>query len=568
MSNHEIAQALRTIADYLDMDPTANPFRVRAFRKAALIVDNYPASIGELNLAELKALPGIGETIATNILEYSKTGQMSDLEKLKRKIPVDLESLTKISGIGPRIVKRLYLELGVKNVNGLKKVAEAGKIAKLVGFGTKSQQKILDSLRFAMTDENQRFRLDEALLIAQEYLDYLKKHDISLVKIVIAGSVRRRAETIGDIDLLAVSAQALRTIETFVSYPQVDKILNQGETKASVWLKNKIQVDLRVVQLNSFGSALQYFTGSKNHGIHLRKIALKKGYKLNEYGLFLKSTTKKVAGKSEKEIYQILISHYIEPEMREDEGEIELALKNQLPKLVKLNDIEGDWHTHTTFSDGLLTIDQLVAAAIKKGYRYIGISDHLNSPKIAHPVTPSRFQLYLDEGRKAKKEYQQQITVFIGGEVSIRPNGTLDFPEKLLKKLDYVIASPHSSFNQTEKEATARMLAAVKNPLVKIIGHPTGRLLGERKGLKFNTKKVFAACAEAKVALEINAHPTRLDLSYSLVKLAKTHGVKFVINTDAHSEKDLDLMPYGVWVARKAGLEAKDLTNVNDILKR
>ncbi len=566
MLNHQVAQKLKTIADYLEMDASANPFRIRAFRKAALIIDNYPEDLSRLNYEQLKALPGIGEAIANDILEYFKTGQMTDLKKLKEKIPVELESLTNISGIGPKIVKRLYFKLGVKNVADLKRAAEDNKIAQLVGFGPKSQQKILDSIRYTMTHSGHRFRLDEALSLATAYVSYLKKDDSSLVKIIIAGSIRRRLETIGDIDLLAVSAQPVKTIKTFVQYEQVGKILNQGETKASVWLKDKIQIDLRMVSAQSFGAALQYFTGSKNHGIHLRKIAVKKGYKLNEYGLFLKKTAKKIAGKDEGEIYTILVNHYIPPELREDEGEIDLALAGKLPALVTLKEIKGDYHTHTTFSDGLLSVDQLIEAAIAKGYQFIGISDHLNSPTIAHPVTPDRFPSYLEQLRLAQRHYQQ-IKVLVGGEVSIKPDGELDFPERLLKKLDYVIASPHSSLQQDEITATRRMLTAINNPLTTIIGHPTGRLINRRPGLSFNWEKVFTAAAKRQVVFEINAHPARLDLAYSLVKLACSYGLKFAIDSDAHSKEDLDLIKYGVWVARKAGLTVGDLASIEALSK-
>ena len=559
MLNHEVATALKTIADYLEMDPTASPFRIRAYRKAALVIDNYPQDISKLNLEELKALPGVGESIAEKIHEYVTTGKIKFLERLKKEIPVDIEELTKISGIGPKTVKRLYFELGIKNVKDLEKAAKANKIAALPGFGKRSQERILESIRFMILDENKRVRLDQALMVAEAAIGYLKENDPSIVKLTYAGSLRRRCETIGDVDLLAVSALPKRTIDVFTHYPQVAKVLGQGETKASVWLKDKIQVDLRVVKSGSYGSALQYFTGSKNHGVHLRKIAVAKGYKLNEYGLYLKSTGKKVAGKDEAEIYKLLVGSYIEPELREDEGEIELALEDKLPQLIDVSDIKGDLHTHTTFSDGTNSINEMIKAAIVRGYSYIGISDHLGHLAVANSVTKDEFANYLNAVSEAKEKYKDQIKVYAGGEVNIKPSGKLDFPKHLLKKLDYVIASVHSSFYQDEKTATERMIKAIENPLTTIIGHPTGRLLGEREGVKFNPDKVFQAAAEHGVVMEINSHPARLDLSYSLAKLAKSYGVKLVINTDAHSVDDLDLIKYGVWVGRKAGLEAGDL---------
>ena len=561
MINQQVAQALSTIADYLEMDPETNPFRIRAYRKAGLVIGNYPTPVDKLNLAELKALPGVGEAIAEKIHEYVTTGKIKYLEDLKKQIPVDIEGLTKISGIGPKTVKRLYFELGVKNVKDLERVAKAGKLAKLPGFGQRSQERILESLRFVILDENKRVRLDQALAVADEYLAYLKKEDPSIAKLTYAGSLRRRLETIGDIDLLVVSALPKRTIKVFVSYPQVVKVLGQGETKASVWLKDKIQVDLRVVKNSSFGSALQYFTGSKNHGIHLRKIAVSKGFKLNEYGLFLKAGLryKKVAGQDEKEIYRLLVGRYIEPELREDVGEIELALSDKLPQLVELADIKGDLHTHTHFSDGVLAPEELIKAALARGYKYLGISDHLGHLAVAKAIEVNEFGQYLKTLKHLQTKYQGQIKILIGGEVNIKPSGKLDFPQRLLKKLDYVIASVHSSFYQDEKTATERMIYAINHPLVTIIGHPTGRLLGEREGLKFNAKKVFLAASDAQVAFEINAHPARLDLSWQLARLAKSYGVKFSINTDAHSAEDLDLIKYGVWQARKAGLEKEDL---------
>ncbi len=557
MVNQEIAEIFENIANYLEMQDSPNPFRIRAFKKAAEILNNYPQDISKYNIEQLKALPGIGESLAQDILEYIKTGKMSYYEELKKNSPVKLEELIKIQGIGPKTVKKLYYELGVKTVEDLKKVAEEGKIAKLEGFGPRSEQKILESLNFAILNK-QRTRLDIALFTAEAYLKYLKDN-LDFSHLEYAGSLRRKNETVGDIDILGCYKDAVKAIEVFCSYPKVEKILGQGDTKASVWLKEKIQVDFRVVPAESFGSALQYFTGSKDHNVHLRKIAVKKGLKLSEYGLFDKKTNKKIVGEKEKDIYVKLVNNYIEPELREDEGEIELALQNKLPKLITLEDIKGDLQMHTTFSDGANTIDEMVQACIKKGYKFMGITDHLGKLAVANAVEEREFSEYLDALNEAKEKYRDKITLFASGEVNIKPDGSLDFKESLLEKLDYVLASVHSSFQMDRETATKRFLTAVENPLVDIIGHPTARLIGKRKGLEFDAEKVFLSAVENNVAFEINAHPIRLDLPYNLARLAKDIGVKLSINTDAHSILDLDLMRFGVYTARKAGVEKENL---------
>ncbi|PIR43073.1 hypothetical protein COV24_04555 [candidate division WWE3 bacterium CG10_big_fil_rev_8_21_14_0_10_32_10] len=558
MINQEVSQIFNNIADYLEMQDSPNFFRIRAFKKAAESVDSYPEDVANLNIYELKKIPGIGDSTAKDILEYAKAGKIAYYEELKKASPVKLEELVRIQGVGPKTVKKLYYKLGVKNIDDLKKAAESGKIATLEGFGEKSQVSILENIKFAIVNK-ERTRIDIALEIAEKYIEYLKKNDAHIIKINYGGSLRRKNETIGDIDLLVSSKNPKKTSENFVNYPEIEKVLGAGDTKSSVWLKQKIQVDLRVIPVESFGSALQYFTGNKDHNVLLRKIAIKKGYKLSEYGIFKKLTNKKIAGKSEKRLYEKLVNHYIEPELREDEGELDLAINNKLPKLITLENIKGDLQMHTTHSDGTNTMLEMAQKCVDLGYKYMGFTDHFGNLQVANAIQPGEFNKYIDEIEEVRNKFKDKIKILAGGEINIKAGGELDFKQNLLEKLDFVVASIHSGFKMNVEQATNRYLSAFENPVITIIGHPTGRLLTKRPPFEFDYEKVFQEASKNNIVMEINAHPMRLDLSYQLVKIAKKCGCKIQISTDAHSVEELNLMKYGVFVARKAGLEKDDL---------
>jgi len=560
MVNQEISKIFSNIADYLEMSEESNVFRIIAFRKASETILKYPTDVSKLNRYDLEKISGIGKSTASDILEYAKTGKIEYYEQLKKDSPVNLEELTKIQGMGPKRIKKLYYELGVKNIDDLKKAAETGKIEMLEGFGKKSQDSILQNIQFAIVNKD-RNRIDIALKIASDYITYLKENDKSIIQIKYAGSLRRREETVGDVDLLVLSKNPANTHKVFTNYNQVDKVLAFGDTKSSVWLKQKIQIDLRVVDNDSFGTALQYFTGNVDHNVMLRKVAIKKGYKLSEYGVFDKSKKNLTGGKSEKDVYRLLVNNYIIPEMRNNNGEIGLALAGKLPTPITIDSIYGDLQMHTTNSDGKHTVNEMVQKCIDLGYKFMGITDHFGNLGVANAVKEDEFNEYYDNILQAKERYKDKIKVYIGGEINIKSNGDLDFTQDKLEKLDYVLASVHSGLKRDPKEQTQRYLNALQNPVIKIIGHPTGRLIGERPGFEFDYDRVFSECAKKHVAVEINSHPMRLDLPYQLVLKAVKQGCKISINTDAHSVEDLDLIKYGVFVARKAGLESKNLFN-------
>lgn len=562
MINQEVAQIFRNIGNYLDMEEGQNNFfRIRAFNTAAEAVENHPEDIANLNIYDLKQIKGVGDSTAKDILEYVKNGVIPYYEELKAKSPVKLEELIKIQGMGPKRIKKLYQELGVTDLVSLKLQAEAGNIAKLDGFGEKSQASIIENLEFAIVNK-ERTRIDNALVIAEAYIDYLKNNDKNIVQINYGGSLRRRNETVGDIDLLVSSKDPISTSKVFVEFPDIEKVLGNGDTKSSVWLKQKIQVDMRVIDDNNFGAALQYFTGSKDHNVRLRKIAIGKGLKLSEYGLVRKSNDEMVVSKTEKEIYEALVNNYVEPELREDGNEIELAINNKLPKLIELSDIKCDLQMHSTHSDGKNTMEEMVLKCIELGYEHMGFTDHFGNLYIANAVKEEGFNAYFDEIIELKEKYKNKIKVLAGAEVNIKPNGDLDFTQSYLEKLDFVVASVHSSFKVDLKVATDRYLNVLDNSVVNIIGHPTGRVIGQRPGFEFNYTAVFQKAEEKGIAMEINAHPARQDMPYNLVKMAVAQGCKIQISTDAHSVQDLDLMKYGVFVGRKAGLEVNNLFQI------
>ena len=556
MRNREIAKILYEMADLLEIKGVE--FKPRAYRRAAMNIESLGVDIEELyNRGELEKIPGVGKSIAEKIAEYLKTGTIKKWEELKREIPVDIESLSSIEGLGPKMIKTLYEKLGVKNINDLERVAKQGRIRRLKGFGVKTEKKILESIEFARRKQ-ERFILGYILPEANKIVENLKPY---VSKISLAGSIRRRKETIGDMDILAISSNPDMAMEMFVKMESVDKVLARGITKSSVRLNSGIQVDLRIVEEKSFGSALQYFTGSKEHNIELRKIAIKKGYKLNEYGLF--KGGKQIAGEDEESVYNSLGLQWIPPELRENRGEIEAAMNGNLPRIVEYNDVKGDLHTHTKWSDGANTIEEIIKEAINLGYEFVAITDHAGNLKIAGGMDEEEIKKQAKEIEKLREKYS--IHILHGVEANITKEGKIDVSNSILKDLDIVIASVHSAFRMDEKEMTTRVINAMGNEYVDVIGHPTGRVIMKREPIKLDMEKVLDAAKENNVFMEINAYPERLDLNDVNVKLAVERGVKISIGTDAHTIGHMKYLELGTAVARRGWAKKEDVINTYDI---
>lgn len=559
MKNKEIAQILNQLADALEFKGT-NVFRIIAYRKAARILEDLTEDIELLHKEKkLNKLPGIGEGIAKKIDEYLRTGRLKKYEEVISEIPEGLLKMLKIQSIGPKTLALAYRKLKVKNLDDLKKVIDNGSLAKLPQMGEKKVENIKKGIE--LFERNyERFSLAVAEEVSSDIIDYLKKKT-ALKKIVPAGSLRRAKETIGDIDILAAAKNSARIIKIFTHYPGTERVLNAGETKASIINKDGIQIDLRIIKTSSFGAALQYFTGSKAHNIRLRNIAKAHGLKLSEYGVF--KGRKKVAGRTEQEIYQILGLVYIQPELREDRGEIEAAQNNRLPHLVEKKDIRGDLQMHSTYSDSSATISVLARFAQRLGYEYILITDHSQSAHYAHGVNPERLYQQWKEIDKMNKKLKR-LTILKGAEVDILKDGKLDFPDTILKQLDLVVASIHQGF---KKNVTERLCAAMENPYVDIIGHPTGRLLFQRAGYEIDLARVMEKAVQTNTWLELNAYPERLDLNDINLRRAKEMGIKISIGTDAHSPEGLLSMAFGIATARRGWLEAGDIVNTYPLKK-
>jgi len=552
MKNLEVVKILNQIADLLDIKGIE--FKPSAYRKASRTIESLNKNIEDIaKQGKLKDLPGIGQGISKKIIEIIETGTCKEFEDLKKSIPIDYESLLAVEGLGPKSVKVLYKKLNIKNLNDLEKAAKKGIIKKLEGFGEKSENQILEGIDFAKSS-GKRFLLGHIYDIALSIENQLK-NSREVTKVSLAGSIKRMKETIGDIDILVTSKDPKKTMDLFVNLKDAKDIISKGPTRSSIRLNSGIQVDLRVVKEDEFGSALQYFTGNKEHNVITRKIAISKGYKLNEYGLF--KDNKKIAGKDEKEIYNKLGLDYIEPELRENTEEIESAKKHNLPKLINYNDIKGDLQMHTNFSDGNDTIEAMAKKAKELGYEYIAITDHVGNLSIANPLTEKRIDNYLKAIEKAKTE----IKIFKGCEVNIKPNGDLDLKNDILKKFDFVVASVHLSFKQEKDLMTKRILKAMDNKYVKVLGHPTGRLINARKGYELDLEKLFKKSNETNVILEINAQPERLDLKDVDVKNAVENKCKLIISTDAHNTNSLNYMKFGIATARRGWAEKKDIVN-------
>lgn len=557
MKNQEIADIFNEIADLLEIKGE-NPFRIRAYRRAGQNLEGLTKDVAALSREELLEIPGIGHDLAEKIEEYIKTEKVKSLEDIKKKVPEGLAALLSVPGLGPKTAKLLYEKLKIKNVDELEKLAREHKLSGLPGIKEKTEENILRGIEMLKRGK-ERQPLGRVLPVAYEIIEHLGKAT-HVEKINIAGSLRRMKDTVKDIDILATSKNPHAVMKAFVHLPQVKEILMEGPTKSSIVMREGLQVDLRVVEDESYGAALAYFTGSKEHNIRLREMAVKKGLKINEYGIFREKDNKKLGGKDEEDIYRILGLQYVFPELREDRGEIEVALKNLLPKLIELKDIKGDLHVHTRQSDGSHTLEELIDAARERGYEYIAITDHSKGLGIARGLSEERL---LEEKREvdALNKKLRGFKLLMGIEVDIKSDGRMDFDDDILSKMDIVVASIHSGFRQPEEQLTRRIVSAMKNPYVSIIAHPTGRLIGERDAYEIDMEQVLNMASETGTALEINAYPLRLDLSDVYVKQAKELGVKFAISTDTHVITQFDFMHYGVSIARRGWLEKKDVLN-------
>jgi DNA polymerase (family 10) len=561
--NAEIAEMFSRLAELLEIQG-ANPFRIRAYRKAAQTIEGLPHSVTSMLAegADLSELPGIGEDLAAKIQEIVETGHLALLEQVSSQLPGQLAELAKIPGLGPKRVKMLYDTLGIQDLKGLAKAARTGQIRQLHGFGAKTEENILAETVQRSSGEK-RIKLNTAEQFAEPIIDFLQ--GIKGVKdAIVAGSYRRRKETIGDLDILVASAGGTSIMNRFVAYEEVEKIVSKGTTRATVMLRSGLQVDLRVVPEESYGAALQYFTGSKAHNIAVRSLAIKKGLKINEYGVFRGET--RIAGQTEEEVYAQVGLPYFEPELRENWGEVEAGLHHALPDLVTINDIRGDLHSHSKATDGHFTIKEMAQSAQEKGYKYLAICDHSQHVTIAHGLDAKRLEAQIKEIDRLNQQFHH-FTILKGAEVDILENGSLDLPDDLLGRLDLTVCAVHYKFNLSRRKQTERIIRAMDNPYFNILAHPTGRLLNERKPYDLDMEQIMAAALERGCFLEVNAQPVRLDLTDLHCKMAKDMGVKVAISTDAHRTTEFEFMRFGVGQARRGWLEPTDIINTQPLNK-
>ena len=559
MENQDFAKIFFEVAELLEL-AEENTFRIRAYQKAAQNIENLSDNIGSLykqgGIKALEDVPGIGKGIAEHIEEIVKTGKLKTRDDLLRKFPKSVLELVNVPGIGPKTAILLHKKLRIDSIKKLEEAAKTGKLAKLPGIREKKIKNILAGIELKKRNVG-RFSIGVALPYAEAIVNMLNKLK-EVERIVPCGSLRRAKETIGDIDILVTSKKPEKIMDSFVHLPQVDKVIAKGGTKTSVLLKNGMQADVRVVDPSSFGAAVYYFTGSKAHNIQIREMAVKKGLKINEYGIFRGS--KKLGGKDENDIFRVMGLTYIPPEIREAQGEIEAAKAGKLPKLIELKDIKGDLHMHTKATDGANTIEEMAAAAKKLGYDYIAITDHTKSTRVAGGLTEKEALAHLKKIDAANKKLSG-IKIIRGMEVDILPDGKLDYPDSVLKEIDIVFASVHSNFKMRRPEMTKRIVKAMQNKYVRVLSHPTGRLIGQRDAYEVDLDEVLKIAKDTGTFVELNAHPIRLDLDDIHCRKAKELGIPIVITTDSHSASQLELMRYGILTARRGWLEAKDVLN-------
>lgn len=556
----DIAEAFAQIADLLELTG-ADAFRINSYRKVARVLDETPEDVPALaREGRLTGLPGVGRSSADKIAQMVSAGRIDLLEELRAKVPPGLPQLMRIQGLGPKTVAKLWHEAGVTDLASLSEAIDAGGLEGLRGMGAKKVRQIFEGIQF-LTSAGNRVRLGDATELARRVVATMEQVP-GVQKVTPAGSLRRGRDTVGDLDILcqADPADAERIIDAFtrMTHPPVRRVLGAGDTKASVVLDRDVQADLRVVGPESYGAALQYFTGSKEHSVRLREIVVKKGWKLNEYGLFDGET--RLAGDDEGALYAKLGMAWIPPELRENRGEIEAALEGRLPDLLRLEQVRGDLHMHTVASDGLESIETMIRACAERGYAYMAIAEHSRSQHQANGLDAARLAEHRAAVREAAGAFGG-IDVYFSCEVDILKDGAMDFPDEVLETLDFAIGSPHAALQMKRAEATKRILRAIENPFVRIIGHPTGRITNARPGMELDLDEIAAAAAEHDTALEVNCHTARLDLRDVHVRAAIEHGARLVLNTDAHGVADLDNMRFGVITARRGWAQAKDVVN-------
>jgi len=574
MKNQEIAKIFYEIADFLEMEGVQ--FKPYAYQKAALTLETLEKDVQEIykvgGREALEKIPGVGKSMAEKIEEYLKTGKIKYYQDLKKKTPVEMEELTAVEGLGPKRVKVLHQKLGIRNLKDLEKAAKAGKIAPLFGFDVKTEKNILEGISFLKRSKG-RFLLGDILPMVKEVQEKLKSLK-EIEKIDPAGSVRRLKETIGDVDFLVISKNPEKVMDFFVSLPGVIKIWGKGSTKSSVRMREGFDMDIRVVPAKSYGSALQYFTGSKEHNIATRKIAMDKGLKLSEYGLF--RGPRQIAGKTEEEVYKALGMQWIPPELRENQGEVEAALRQAqgkpggLPKLIDYKDIKGDLHCHTKWDGGKNTIEEMVKVARERGYEYLGIADHTKFLRIERGLDEKKLALQrkeIDKLNERLKIKDLRFKILQGAETNILNDGSIDIKDEALQKLDFVIAGIHSGMKMEKEKMTERIIKVMKNPNVDIISHPTGRIIQRRDEYQIDFDKILKVAKETGTALEINSFPERLDLNDQNIKRAKEAGVKMVINTDSHHKDQLRFIEFGIAQARRGWAEKEDIINTQPLEK-
>ncbi len=558
--NSDIAAIFNKTADLLEIKGE-NTFRVRAYRNAARSIDDLAGRITDMigQGKDLSSLPGIGKDLAGKIETIVQTGNLPLLQKLEEEFPEGIHLLLKVEGLGPKKVKKLYEELNIGDIGSLKKSLRNARIRELPGFGEKTEENIRTSLETFQPEES-RVILMKVEKLVEDLSAYLKE-DKDLHRITVAGSYRRKKETVGDIDILATSSSAKKGMDHFVRYEDVDRIVSKGSTRSTVILRSGLQVDLRIVEPKSYGAALYYFTGSKEHNVAVRKRGVDRGLKINEYGVF--NGDEQTAGREEKDIFEQIELPFIEPELRENRGEIEAAEEGRLPDLITLDDIRGDLHVHTTASDGNDSLEEMAKAAQKRGYSYLAVCDHSQHVSVAGGLDENELAKQIDAIDELN-EGLEGFRLIKGIEVDILEDGTLDLSDDILERLDLRVCSLHYKFNLSEKKQTKRVLTAMGNPYFNIFAHPTGRLLGERGPYAIDIDAVMDKALETGSVLELNAYPQRLDLNDVHLKAAKEKGLKIVISTDAHSTNGLSFMKYGISQARRGWIEKDDVLNARD----
>jgi len=563
MENSQIAKTLSDLAYLLEIKGES-AFRIRSYHSGVRAIRDLTSSL-ELMVQrgeDLIAIKGIGKSIAGKIVEIIETKTCKALEDVKKVVPGALLDMLDLEGMGPKKVKLIFDEMGIDSIEKLEEAAKEGKLRDLPGMGAKTEERLLASIEHFRSGVG-RFRIDAGTTIGEAIVAYMKGLK-GIEKLELAGSLRRRRETVGDLDVLVSCSDHQSVMDHFVAYPEVKQILAHGDTKSSVRLENGLQVDCRVVDAESFGAALHYFTGSMSHNVAMRQLGMDRNVHINEYGVYERDSGNRIGGADEKDVFQALGLEWVSPELRENRGEIDAAENGNLPELIEIEDIQGDLHMHTTATDGKHSILEMAEACKAKGYKYHAISDHSKAVVVANGLDEERLAEHLKEIEKVNDQVSG-IEVLKSIEVDIMPDGSLDLEDAILSECDLVIASVHFQQKMPPDEMTDRILRALDNPYVNVIGHPTGRLLLRREPFSFDAEKVFTAARDAGVCLEINAHPARLDLKDTHCILARELGVNIIINTDAHRVEELNLMRYGVWTARRGWLKKEHVVNTNSL---